>query len=1854
MAIGAASLGIVVFAYNHIEEVKALGFGKKSNQTIQRINPEFAQYIAGFTSGYIASGSTIKIRLASQLLESVPLNIPLEENYFEFSDGIKGETTWLDAQTLQFKPSSRLPQGKAYTAKFFLHKLAEVKSELKTFEFAFKVVEQNIKVEYNDLQTYNVEMPNYYKTSGVFYTADFSDPSKIESLLKANCDNKQLNIHWQHDAKNTTHKYYIDSIPRGLLLDSKLNILWDATAIGINEKGEKQFNVPSRGTFTLLNVQVVSNEEQYVLISFSNIINTNQSLEGLIKINEFKDIKFSIDNNQVRVYPNETKTGKYKLIITDAIKDFSGKALDKASEHQLLFDEIKPIIRFVGQGVVLPSSNALSMYFETVNLKAVDVNISRIYEKNTLQFLQENNLDGGYELQRVGKKILQKTINLGITNPADFKHFKKFSLDISSLIKPEKGAIYRVTLSFKRNYSTFSCGGVANTDNNEIEEVKDIEQDARNNYYYDNEDYYDDEDYDWRQENNPCNSSYYRYYKTNVSRNLLASDIGLTVKEGNNGELFMAVANLVTTQPIANTTIELYDYQQQLIQSSKTDGDGLLFITPKERPYFVVAKNKDERAYVKLEDGASLNLTMFDTEGQTIEKGIKGFIYGERGVWRPGDTLFMSFIMEDKLKTLPVNHPIVFELYNPQGQLYKRILKAKGLDGFYTFPINTENTIPTGNWTATCKVGAVEFSKSIRIETVMPNRLKININIGDNKLVYAGDVEKIKLHANWLTGIKAKNLQATVGVSLKPIKTEFAKYKQFTFDDQTIRFESDNINLFDGKLNEDGDASFPCKITTKGNTAGMLKASFATRVYETGGVFSVDRFSLNYSPFKNYVGIQVPQTDKTSNILFTNKTHAIKIATVNYKGNPVSCKQLRVQVYKLSWRWWWNQYEEELANYTSSQYNKPVLTEDISTSNGSGEFNIKIKDEDWGRYLIRVSDIDGGHASSIVTYFDWANWMERGGSDNKIIASLLHFKSNKESYATGEEAQINIPSPKGGRALITIETGSKVLQAHWLETTAGNTNFKFKITPEMAPNIFVHVSLIQAHAQSVNDLPIRLYGVVPINIDDPQTHLRPIISMANTLAPETITNITVSEESNKEMTYTIAMVDEGLLDLTRFKTPDPWASFYAHEALGVKSWDIYDYVIGAYGGELERILSIGGDATELNKDAAKANRFKPMVKFIGPFHLNKGEKQTHKIAMPMYIGSVRTMLIAGYNGAYGFAEKTTPVKSDVMLLGTLPRVLSINEQVKLPVSVFGGDKDLKNVVIKVETNDLVQMVGKSNQVVDVKKNDEKMTTFELKVKQQIGIAKITITATVGDKKSVYAMELDVRNPNPYRSNVSDYMIDAGKELQQNYTSMGIAGTNSGAIEISSIPSINLESRLKYLIEYPNGCVEQTTSAAFAQVYLDQIIALTPQQKNDVETNIKTAISKLQQFQLTSGALAYWPGSNTSSEWGTIYASHFLFAAEKQGYALPVALKQGLLKYLQEGANNWERGNGKVSYADLLQAYRLYVLATAGKANYSAMNRLREEANLSNQAKWRLAACFAITGNFEESEKLIFKLPTTIQNYANNNYTFGSSSRDEAMILETLCMLNKQTIAVAAFKKLASTLSNNAYMSTQSTAYGLIASAAFISKYGNSSALQATMQLNGQEIKFKGNNALNSVKIDFGKNPTGTFRIQNKGKGPIYVRLINRGKPAVGDEKEEEMNIVADVKYKNEKGETIEPSALKQGSNFTMEVLVKNTGTLGALQNLALQNYIPSGWEIHNQRMDNDEATQTNFTYQDIRDDRIFTYFDLKENETKRFVFSLNATYNGSYFLPGINVEAMYDNSIYARKKGTWIKVVNAD
>lgn len=1840
-------------------------FSKTHSSPGEKENPAFSAYISAYTSGMISNESTIRILLTNEMESPVEIGKPVDKKLFDFSPNIKGTAVWLDSRTIEFRPEERLPSNTSYKAEFFLSEIMEVPGEFETFDFDFQTMPQSYEVFVDGMTTTDKKTLRVQRLDGTLSTADVADPQQVEKIVTLTQNGKSLAITWIHEPNGTTHRFAVEGIQR-TEKPGKVELAWNGSSIGVDLKGNKSIDIPALGDFKVVDVKVVQSPEQYAVLQFSDPILEDQNLEGLITLTGGSALKYVIEDNEVRVYPQSRQVGARTITAETGIQNILGMPLKERYAMEIMFEEIKPAIRLIGKGVILPNSNGLIFPFEAVSLKAVDVKILKIYEKNIPQFLQVNTMEGDRELRRVGKVMLKKTIQLTQKSAMDLGKWNTYSFDLAELIKTEPGAIYKVIISFKKEYSTYTCteaagpeedtGDLRSTNTTDgMDDDDEHDWDYYGDYYYDDYEY-GDYDYDYQERDNPCNNSYYR--NKDVSRNVLASDLGLIAKRGTDGSMNFVLTNLITTKPVSGATIELLDYQLQVIKTLKTDADGMCEGVFKKKPFLMIAKSGSQRGYLKLDDGSALSVSAFETSGEEVQKGIKGFIYGERGVWRPGDTLFLSFILEDKQNTLPKNHPVQFELLNPQGQVFRRMTKTLGVNGFYNFTTTTEKSSPTGNWTARVKVGGAWFTKNIKIETIMPNRLKINLDFKSEQLSVARKDQAGVLEVKWLHGAVAKNLNAKVEVTLSETKTTFKKFEDYVFDDVARSFTSEAQMIFDGNLNDQGIAMVKPNINVNDAAPGMLRAGFKVRVFEQGGAFSVDQFSIPYSPYSSYVGMKVPAGNKFSGMLVTDTNHIVKVATLDSDGKPVSRRNLKVQIYKVSWRWWWDSYEGDLANYVGNNYKEPYQSMTISTVNGKGQFPLRVNRPDWGRFYVRITDEESGHTTGQTVYIDWPAWAGSSPKGNEG-ATLLSFSSDKKQYNVNEDVKLTIPSGGEGRALVSIESGSKVLKAYWVDTKKGETSFSFKATPDMTPNVYVNVTLVQPHAQTLNDLPIRLYGVIPILIEDPETHLNPVVTTPATWKPETKSSFVVSERDGKEMTYTVAIVDEGLLDLTRFKTPDPWSAFYAREALGVKTWDMYDMVMGAFGAELSRILAIGGDGDINNKGGNKANRFKPMVKFFGPYQLKKNEKKTIEFMMPQYVGSVRTMIIAGNKGAYGSSDKTTPVRTPLMILGTLPRVVGPGEEVDLPVTVFAMEKQVKNVKVEIQANNMFTALDGTSKSIAFNQVGDDVVNFKLKVNSGLGIGKVKIVATSGSEKATYDIEIDVRNPNPKVVNVLETVIEAGKTWNTPYTPAGMTGTNKGTIELSSIPPINLGERLKYLIEYPHGCVEQTTSSVFPQLFLGDIMELNSDFKIAIDKNIKAGIERLKQFQVANGGMSYWAGQYDADDWGTSYSGHFMIEAEAKGYTLPAGFLDNWKRYQRNKANAWSsKPRDKYYYYnnDLDQAYRLYTLALAKAPELGAMNRLKESANLSVAAKWRLAAAYVKAGQPEVARKLITNLPYSIAPYREMAWSYGSNDRDEAMILETLTLLDMKAKAAPVVKDVSKALSSNNWMSTQTTAYCLIAVSKFVGANGASNEMRYNVKINNNSpVALNTKIPVKQIDMQLKGAAPGTVAVTNNGSGIMFARIILEGIPETGDETDADNDLTLDINYTTMQGGVLDVTKLEQGTDFIAEVQITNPGTRGEYLQMALSQIFPSGWEIHNTRMDEAESViKSDYpTYQDIRDDRVYTYFNISPYKTSTFRIVLNAAYVGRYYLPTIYCEAMYDNTINSRKHGKWVEVVKA-
>jgi uncharacterized protein YfaS (alpha-2-macroglobulin family) len=1865
--------------------------GKKSGSDFNSDFSLFSSYISNFTGGIVSTQSDIRVVLAFDKKEW-KANEVLDNDLFDISPSVSGKVVALSSNTIAFIPEKKMEQGTEYQVTLNLSKLIDVKKELSEFNFTVKTIKQDFIVETQDIQSYSKD---FQYLNGTLKTADNIDFETAKKLITAEQNGKEVKVKFIKSLPTGSEfKFIIDSIQR-FSEDSNLEIAYDGDDFDIDQKGKIDYPVVAKDHFKIVKVDIPEGNNQTLLINFSEPLQKGQDFKGMVSIQNTNNLKFAVQGNLLKVFfsnekaatakraevvieevseevevdsaavdtvtvdssavayvepepevesvPEQILSGDLLVEIFQGIESEYGQKMNDNFSTKVSFDQIKPNVRFIKNGTILPSSNNLKLNFEAVNLKAIDVKVYKIYKNNILQFLQDNELNGTQNLKRVSQPVAKTTLNLKENTLVNTSKWNTYALDLSKIITPEPGAIYRVEFSFKKAYSLYKCETSETNEEQEAEEEVD-ENDV--NYSGNSYDDYYDEDYEWREREDPCTNSY--YYNTKIGTNILASDLGVIAKRGENKSYFFAVNNIVTTEPVSNARVDLYSFQQQKLATTATSSEGIATFQLNKFAYFAIVTLGNQSTYVKLDDGNSLSVSNFDVSGETLQKGLKGYIYGERGVWRPGDNLYLSFILNDEANKLPKAHPIKFRLADPNGKVtYQTIQKSNELN-HYAFVVPTSADAPTGSWEAMVSVGGAKFYKSIKIETIKPNRLKIK-NSFKKAVLSSSYPNNSNLEVTWLHGAVAKDLRVEMQAKFSQQATTFKNYGKYVFDDLVRKFDTEEINIFSGKVGANGRASVNIQPKLQGQAPGMLKASFITKVYEEGGDFSTDVMSTTYSPYKTYVGIKSPEPNKYG-MLETRVTNRFDIVTVDENGRPKAVRNLEVKIYKVEWRWWWDASSDNLSNYNASDATTSYKTFRINTdTNGKGSVQFGLTDEEWGRYLIRVSDEMDGHATALTVNIDWPIWSGKTRNTDASTANMLVFSTDKKNYAVGEKAQISFPSSEGGRALISIENGSRVIQTLWATTQKGETKVEVPITAAMAPNVYFNITLLQPHASTKNDLPIRMYGIVPIEVIDKNTILEPKLAMPEVLRPEQAFNIKVSEKSGKAMTYTIAIVDEGLLDLTRFKTPNAWDAFYVREALGVKTWDVYDDVIGAYGGKVNQIFSIGGDQDLGGGKAKKANRFKPVVIYLGPFKLEKGESKTHQVKLPKYIGSVRTMVVAGdaHSSAYGSVEKATPVRSPLMVLASLPRKISPSEKVTIPVTIFAMEKNIKNVTVQIKTNNGLRVIGKAIQSLTFPQPDEKMAYFNLEVGSITGVGKVQIIATSGKEKSTYDVEIDMTNPNPVTNTFTDVVLAPNSSQTISWKTFGVAGSNKAKLEVSSMPTIDFNRRLQYLIEYPHGCVEQTTSAVFPQLFLNDVADIDATRKQNIQRNVTAGITKLGSFQLANGGFSYWQGNPTADDWGSSYAGHFLIEAEKKGYVLPINFKSKWISYQQKEAKQWRLDTHYGN--DLAQAYRLYTLALAGSPDLSSMNRLRETTGISNESKLRLASAYVLAGQKSAGLSLLLKSNIDEENSRYNYYYYGSSDRNRAMALETLILLGQKQKAFTMANKLAKQMSSSEWMSTQTTAYCLYAMSKFAQSNGSKGIdIQFSKDGKGQVVKTMKSLAERTLIVKSGVNG---ITIKNNKNNTIYVRVLNTGILPIGQEQVLQSNLSANVVFKNRKGGIINVAKINQGTEFIAEVTVRNQKN-ERVENVALSQILPSGFEIVNTRFtDYGDATNNVADYIDIRDDRTNFYFGLKANETKTYRILLNASYLGKYYLPGLQCEAMYDHAFLARTKGFWVEVV---
>lgn len=1773
-------------------EVSKKDYNKKSEKIISKVS-----------YGKIRPDSEISIQFYENQISAKDVGKYADSSAFIFAPKLSGKALWRDEKTIQFIPSHELDKRVRYSGVLNLNKL-----------FGFEVEPKNVGVNFeasgNEVEDFNgfiqpvseLIPDDRYIFKG---SITFSQAQRIEDVLKSVSfssgffSKKKLYITKVSDTQFTFKSEQLKRDANGK--DFKFKI--KAKRMYLENDFIKKFRLSPKGKLEFQGIEEDGDSEKArINLVFYEKMPKSLEYKDYIKIEPKIDFSTSVIDNRVILNANFQRGMKYSITIFGGLKSLYGSIMEKElkENYEITIGDIKPIVKFSNDGIYMTSGKNKKFCIRSINVERVQLEVIKVYEEDIVGFAQENGLIGSPSedsLKRVGNLVVSNSVYIGKTK----NRWVQTELDLSKLINKWNYGLYVVKLKFEKNDVLF---------------------------YPSNWEDYELEDY--------------LYSNGEVTRNLIFSDLGVTLKKDSK-ETHVFVNNIVTTEPVSNAVIISKLANGTIIDGANTNSNGMC--TMEKLGDFVEVKYENQYSVLKVSE-SELAYTSFDVGGTDSEKGLKCYIYSDRGVYRPGEKIFLNAIIRNNNGSFPENHPVNLKLYNPKGNIVYDINSKLGKDGFYGFEVQTVPTDFTGNWNAEINVAGAKFVKQIKIEEIVPYTLKVNIKSPVQYITKSNSNLNFDVESKYLFGMPSRGLKNITDITLTPYNKEFEKYKDYLFTNSAQEFAEIQSGKFEETLDENGEAKYNWEIPQYGTVPSALDVNIKTKVIEKSGRPVPWILKIPVKIYSKYAGIKKLDENEYSN----GANIKFNVVSVDENGNASSGDVLEYRIYKTENYWWW-EYDNEDSfrkNFKSDKTLQLIASGSLVSTTSPQLINYTVSD--YGEMLIEVENKSSGH---ITSQFFGAHWWggSNGGGKGPEITTI---KCDKKSYIVGDTAKISVKTPKNGKALVTIEKSGVIISKKWQNINSTTTEFKLPITEDMSPNVYFSVSLYQKFADSNNDMPIRVYATIPIIVDKKDTNLAFDVATPAEIRPNSNFNVDISTKDGKEAQFSVAIVDEGLLSLTNFITPDPKQQFYSKERMMTRTFDIYSNIIGLSWGAINKTVSIGGDGYNLNKQVvSKAKRFDPVVLYAGPFTTDKNGKKHLSFKMPNYVGAVRVMVVGVRGASFGAAEKQITVKSPLMVMPSLPRVLGTNDIIEMPVTIFAMNPSIKIVSIVVKCSGAVALDGSGGSQVTFNEPGEKDAYFRIKALNSIGVGKISVTAVSSNgETATKTTEIIVRPYNPSITKSESKFIPAGGTTTYTVPKEGIAGAAKFKVEITNQKKINFGTNIKYLITYPYGCIEQTTSAVLPQLYLKSVFNLSEAEKNEIDKNINAGILRLRKFQTVSGGFAYWPGESEPNLWGTNYAGHFLIEAKSKGYFVPEDMLKNWIKFEQNQSN-------KISENFTDMCYRLYLLSLVNSPDMSSMNLLKENfmLKLTNTDRYLLAAAYKQCGYDNAYNAIMSATKMDVKHYSELSGNFGSYLRDKAIMLEVAVRTKKFSNGSVLFDEISSNLTMDYWYSTQELGYSLLAVGKYIeaTSANSKNSINASITGGGKNYKVTSKQMI-TVPINncFGKN----IIIKNTGVTPIFANLIWEGIPLENNIGNTSKGVALSVQWLNEDGEVFSPYTLNQGESFWGHFRVNKNYSL-KLDKMALVQILPSGWEIDNTRLSGENmpvwATQLNIgheEYLDIRDDRIMWFFDFKQgDEYYDFLVKLNAVTAGEFELPACLTETMYSDKFKATVAGQRVRVI---
>lgn len=1802
-----------------------------------------SQYFSAATAGYISSMEPL----------TYVLNVPLAElpedkilqNLIKTDPEVAGKITLTSGTLLKFTPDTPWENDKNYQISIDLRPLGAYYTDV--LKYIIKTVPQEISIS---PKGYYINDDKSIGVSLSVLTSDKIDPEKLKTIFST--DAETVEVSREDDFEYTALFNYKRA------LKPSNYIRYDGSKIRANNKGKIDMsNFITREFKPLYSYQDVKNDVFYVY--FSEIIDPNQDLYGIIQLNT-QSAQVTIKNNRLGVNLSSIDKSKKNIItLNKSIASQTSKKLIENHYYTLDPRTEKPEVDFLNDGHYFPSNGEFKIPIKTHNLKEVQLMIVEIKQENVKHFLAWQALSYAdlYQVRMYGRPIFNEVVSVR-NGLVDKNGWKVYGIDLSNRIQRNPGSIYYISMDFKAEHTTLPCAENLRQFNDPSHIPHESYFDDKEAYNYRN--YFSG--YKWEERNNPCSREFY-VEKQATNRLFICSDYGVLAKKAGE-DYHVSLWDLMDLSPINNAEVTYYNLQGDLLGSVETSEEGRsLYNSSTSVPAILQVKKENKITYLSLDINESNALSEFDTEGQRSSLDSEFFIYTDRSFYRPGDSIYVALMVNKSQSHIPIGMPAVVKLFNPDNTLVQEQVARIDINShlLYGFKLHTLSQAKTGTYRCLIEIGDKTITRNIAVETIKPN-------IAESLLKFNNEIENVirspfvsgSYSLKYLTGLPVSDAKVKAQGRATKIPQPFAQFKDYSFDQLESSINNTPIELFQlitdtrgqGKIKEDFNFS---------TYNHPLRISIEVEALLPGGGTTKEGSSVMIYPLKSYVGLKNKGGSEWWQAYSMTDDVKIDVVLLDDKGKTLNLmKNLTYTLYRNNSSWWMDSYYYgSRGHFNDSNTWEEVKKENINITK-KGQIVFKSRKIESGEYKLQVKDPQSNHKSEITFVV-----VDSEKSHTQSKPHIAQIETDKSSYTTNEAIQIKLPEITNGKALISVETGHKIIEQKWYDISKNKNTVSLSIEDHWPSHVYLHATIVQPYMQDNNDLPLRMYGIQSVEIKSKISPLKPVANLPQTLESNKTYSFEINEAEGRPMEYTLALIDEGLLNISGFKTPQPKEHFSGKLPLLVKTWDVYKYLMNFFKGKFAGIISIGGDDAYRADAIPELNRYNPVVIYQGPYKIKAKGSQKHTLTIPNYIGKLRLMVVACSEDNFGHKEDQILVKNPLMLQSQFPRSLNVTDQISVPVNLIKNEKSIVNATLSAQSSPpLIEGWGK-NRVLTFKGQEQILTEYNLKVKNVPGVSRIQLEATSGSFKMKEETEILVHYPHAFTSDRTRQSIEPGQSYTFKPQVRGYSEVYESYLTVSGVKTPNFAQYAQELISYPYGCLEQTASAGLSQLYLDKIIDLSAEEELKRTQNLDITIRKIASLQNKSGSFNYWDNDYYDT-WSDIFAGDFLLEAHNLDY---LADKKPVLdKWLKRQtslANNWSLNASSEPYIKnreiFFQAYRLYILAKSGQPAKSALNRFVGQIQEGqSMVMWFIAGAYAYSGYDTKALDFISKgeniekkgVDTENDDYY-YDYSFGTAPRDKAIKVDILSRIGDKKAMEDYYLDMVDELNSASWVSTQTKGYAFMAVYKYYGKSISSTA-PITYTLSGLPLnKNKWSHLPSETKrIQIPKaTASPTIKVENTGKSTLYVHLTERYIDDNLNTQPTSSGLQMHIDYYNKSAGSSDLSTVKAGDDILITVQIKNLSPV-KVSDLALNVKMPSGYELLNPRIYSTEVSPKDqpFNFQDYRDDRVYTFFNLKGQGKASFTFKARAAYKGDFYWPAITCENMYRGDIYAKSKSQRVKV----